>query len=43
MLENRRKDVKNFEKLSENNQISQKTVEKPPKMSKNRQKCIKPV
>ena len=32
MLENPRKDVQNVEKMSQNNQICQKTVEKPPKM-----------
>ena len=43
MLENRRKDVLNVEKLSQNNQICQKTVEKPPKMYKNSQKLVKKV
>ena len=40
MLKNRRKDVKNFEQLSQNNQIYQKTVEKPPKLYNNSQKLV---
>ena len=35
MLENRRKDVKNVEKLSQTTKYVKKTVEKPPKMYNN--------